>query len=530
MIRLAQQQTIPINNSIPIPAVLITALASGSGKTHISMGLIEVLKQLGYSVAPYKIGPDYIDASWLGKIAQSPCYHLDGFAMDNNYLKRIWQIPDKKANLDNNHAENPPVIKIVEGVMGFYDGAKNGKGSSYEMAKLLQIPILLVVRTNFAAKDSVDAMAEQQKTIKQWLQDWQGKVVCLGIIINGDNFTKKAVWQAWYQSLQLEFSKPPLYFLPILTELTLPSRHLGLVQAIEMVQADNQIAIRMAEILKEHLPESFWQVLTKNLTVEEPIRVKAKGPIENWLYPNGVTPLKKTGKVLAVAYDKAFNFFYPHVIAHWLEQGLQVKFFSPLANEILPKNTEWIFLPGGYPEIFLPELAKAEKTKHSIWNFIKTQTAKEKYIYGECGGFMWLGQGIIDKTGKFFPTLALLPQVTSFYQPKLHLGYRHLTMTNVKLAAWLQQLFGVSQKQPMPKKFYHWYGHEFHYSQELSPAELPTELLSKKLPLQKKLYKTIEPLFQVTDSLANPIPNSSGYCQKFNNSNVVLGSYHHIIC
>ncbi len=378
--------------------LMIAAPASGAGKTTVTLGLLRALSRRS-TVRGAKSGPDYIDPKFHEAATGQPCLNLDAWAMrPENILRR--------------GAGDTPLI--VEAAMGLFDGAPpDGKGSAAELAKILGTPVVLVVDCAKAAQ-SVAALV-------QGFAGFDPEVRISGLILNriGSPRHAKMVTNA----LRDAEAPPVLGVIMRQDGLSHPSRHLGLVQAQE--RAD----------LVEWLDHAA-DVITEAVDLDAlPFGPMKDGPASGSMSP----PAQR----IAVAQDAAFAFSYPHMLADWKRAGAEISFFSPLNDEPAP-DADLIFLPGGYPELYAGQLSNAERFSKSI-----RKAAQSTDIYGECGGYMVLGEGLTDADGHRHAMLGLLQLETSFATRKLHLGYRKLS----------------SQTGPFKG---HFRGHEFHYATTLS--------------------------------------------------------------
>lgn len=384
---------------------MIAAPASGSGKTTITLGLLRALKRRGVPLAPAKAGPDYIDPAYHKAASGTECFNLDPWAMR----------PELISALSSRMTEGGKLL-VAEGMMGLFDGAMDGKGSSADLAKMLDLPVVLVVD---CAKQS-HSIAALVSGFSQFRKD----VLVAGVILN-------RVGSVRHETMLREALKPlgitVLGAIPRDEALVLPERHLGLVQAGEHADLERFLD-HAADVLDERIDVAalthIWSAPKRHTAMAN------------------VPRLKPLGSRIAVARDDAFAFAYTHLFEGWRRRGAEILFFSPLADETPDENADAIYLPGGYPELFAGRLASAKNFERGM----KAAATKGVIIYGECGGYMVLGEALEDVNGINHPMLGLLPLETSFAKRKLHLGYRLLTPLSA--APW-----------QMPLK-----GHEFHYA------------------------------------------------------------------
>ncbi len=419
--------------------LLIAAPSSGSGKTVLTLALLRALKDKGMDIASAKAGPDYIDPAFHALASGYSSVNLDPWAMTSSRYSALAQ-RQKGTHL------------LIEGMMGLFDGAADGSGSAAELSKSLGIPIVLIID---AAKQSHSIAA-----LVRGFRDHDEKIKIAGVILNkvGSARHKKMLCDALAQ-----INVDVLGVIPRDDSFLLPERHLGLVQAGETEDIEafiTQAAVTLSKTCDlKKIADCFSSIKER----------KRQGSL--------VAPL---GQEIAIAQDKAFSFIYPHLLEDWRQQGASLTFFSPLSNEAPETGVDAIYLPGGYPELYAAQLAQADDFKFAL----AIARDRETLIYGECGGYMVLGDGIIDADGKMHEMAGLLQLETSFQQRKLHLGYRHLEADGF--------IFGDVLC-----------AHEFHYTTALKEDG--------------------EPLFKARDALGSELGNAG-----LRNRNV-MGSYMHVI-
>ncbi len=389
----------------PAPkGIILAASASNSGKTTLSLGLQRLLRRTGRAVAPAKCGPDYIDPAFHSVASGRASLNLDPWAMS----------PQDIRYRACNHAANNDLL-FVEGVMGLFDGAAGGAGSTANLAKILGLPVLLVL--------DVKGQAQTAAALALGLNQFDPDVNIAGVLLNRvGSIAHESLLRQAFDSIHM----PVVGAIRVSDTLSLPSRHLGLVQAQETSELTAQI-----DAIADHMaPDLDLDTISGLCSVVKPAKNQR---------PNTLAPL---GKHIAIARDAAFSFCYPHILQDWREQGSDVSFFSPLRNEEPDMQADAIYLPGGYPELHLDTLGNATKFRAAM----KGAAKAGKPIFGECGGYMVLGEQIIGKDGKAHTMLGLLPHSTDFSRPKLSLGYRKLSH---------------SSQLPWPENLM---AHEFHYA------------------------------------------------------------------
>jgi cobyrinic acid a,c-diamide synthase len=385
---------------------MISAPNSGSGKTTITLALLRALNRGGYTTQSFKAGPDYIDPKFHQAASHMPCYNLDPWAMGEGLIH----------NLISQSGGRP---FIVEAMMGLFDGAAAGVGSPAQLAKLLNLPVILVLD---CAKTSHSIAA-----VAHGFMSYDKNINIAGLILNRvGSLRHESMQRDALASLEI----PILGAIHRNEALELPDRHLGLVPAGEHPALDGFL-------------DNAADVIGQSLDISA---------IKQMLQPNdshNAHPLKTLpplGQKIAIAQDEAFCFSYPHFMKAWQNAGAEISFFSPLNDEPPDANCDAIYLPGGYPELHCETLSNAENFKSAM----RQHGSAGVLIYGECGGYMTLGKSIIDAKGMSHEMLNLLPLITSFESRKLHLGYRKLEIMGDN--SWISQL---------PRKLM---AHEFHYA------------------------------------------------------------------
>lgn len=367
--------------------LVLTAPGSGAGKTTLTLGLLRALARAGADVRAAKSGPDYIDPAFHRAASGAASVNLDAWAMSPGEL-RARALSGQQARNGGDDA-----LLIVEGAMGVLDGARDGTGSAADLAQALGVPVVLVLDIARQAQSAALAAAG--------LSALRPALPLAGVILN------RAGSQAHADMARAALEDAGLAVFGALRRdpaLALPERHLGLVQASET---------EGLETFLDHAADA----------VEAGIDIQRLGASASSIGPAGaVHPLPPPGQRIAVAKDTAFAFAYPHLLGDWHAAGAEVTTFSPLDDTAPDPDADAVFLPGGYPELHAGRLAQARKFRHGM----ERAAARGATIYGECGGFMMLGEALTDAEGVTHPMLGLLPLETSFAHRRLHLGYRRL--------------------------------------------------------------------------------------------------------
>jgi cobyrinic acid a,c-diamide synthase len=420
--------------------LVIAAPSSGSGKTVVTLGLLAALRRRGIAIAGAKAGPDYLDPRFHERATGKTCLNLDPWAMRQALVSRL-------------AARRDADLVLVEGVMGLFDGPIAGGGSTADLAARLRLPVVLVVDAGRQGQ-SVAALVEG-------FANHRGDITVGGVIVNrlASDRHRTLVTSALRRS-----GIPLLGAVMNDAHLVLPSRHLGLVQADELAGIDAMV---------EHAATAMTEQVDLDalLALGRPIAVTAE-----------VDALPPLGQHIAVASDVAFGFTYRHLLDGWSRRGASLVPFSPLNDEAPALDADAVFLPGGYPELHAARIAGNSGFMHGLARAAR----RGALIYGECGGYMVLGNALTDKDGNRHRMAGLLPHETSFAAPRLHLGYRRL-----------------AHDSPLP-----WpgmlRGHEFHYARLSTEHDGP-------------------PLFMAADSEGRELPPMG------TRSGRVMGSFAHIV-
>jgi cobyrinic acid a,c-diamide synthase len=415
---------------IPPPGFIVAGSASHSGKTTVTLGLIAAFSARGLKIAAAKCGPDYIDPRFLEAASGRPAINLDPWAMP----------PEALAARLARQGEGADLV-VVEGVMGLYDGGPEGIGSTASLARITGLPVVLVVGAQGIAQ-SAAAVADGFALMADGFR-------VVGAIVN-------QVASDRHEALVREgFSRVSVPLLGVVRRnptVSLPSRHLGLVQAEEHADLARKIA-RAGELVSDgcdldQIPEAA-RFSSSPPPCGEGDGCRPPSPLPGFPPQGGRGRLAPLGARIAVARDVAFAFAYPHMLDDWREQGAEISFFSPLRDEPPADDADAVFLPGGYPELHAERIAAADAFRAGM----HAAAERGALIYGECGGYMVLGERLIDAKGASHPMLGLLPLVTSFERPKLHLGYRRLT-----------PVAGLPWRAPLA-------AHEFHFASIVSEGK-----------------------------------------------------------
>ncbi|MBV9862425.1 MAG: cobyrinate a,c-diamide synthase [Alphaproteobacteria bacterium] len=397
--------------------LIIAAPASGSGKTLVALGLLRHLRRRGIAVAAAKAGPDYVDPTFLAAASGRPCVNLDPWAMRPATLAGM--VGDLEASAE---------LVLCEGVMGLFDGAgaSGEDGSTAELARITGWPVILVVD---ARGQGASAAA-----LLRGFREHDRDVAIAGVVFNRVAGPRHRALLEEAVARHLP-QVACLGALPRAEALDLAERHLGLVPAGETCSLEPRIERASALVAAAVDTESLIATAQASIVART-----ASG--------RGLPPL---GQRIAVARDDAFLFLYEATVAGWRECGCETSFFSPLADEPPDADADAVYLPGGYPELHAGRLSQTRR----FIDGLRQAAARGKTIYGECGGFMVLGDLLIAADGRAYPMAGLLGLRTSFADRRRHLGYREAML----LAATPLGAAGVRFR-----------GHEFHYATTVSEA------------------------------------------------------------
>jgi cobyrinic acid a,c-diamide synthase len=431
--------------------LIFAAPASGSGKTLVTAGMARELRRRGMRVVAAKAGPDFIDATYHAAATGQPCPNLDVWGMRPATLAGL--VAELEAAAD---------IVLCEGVMGLFDGTgRDGEaGSTAELARLTGWPVMLIVDAH--------GQGASAAALLRGFAGHQPAVPLAAVIFNRVSSARHRALLEGAVARHLPLL-PCIGALPADPTLMLPARHLGLVPAGEIQAIDAVIDHCAAQI---------------GLAVEVD-RVLALARSSVFAGAAQAAAIPPLGQRTAVARDQAFCFAYPSLLEGWRRQAVELAFFSPLADEPPDPAADSVYLPGGYPELWGDRLASAEPFMAGL----RRAAAAGKPVYGECGGYMVLGESLVDGEGRGKEMAGLLPLVTSFAERRLHLGYRRATLL---------------ERAPLGTTNARFRGHEFHYAAIVhqGPAH---------------------PLFAVTDAAGTALDAAGLRCGS------VFGSFIHLI-
>lgn len=398
--------------------IVIAAPRSGSGKTTITLGIMAALTRRGLKVAPFKVGPDFIDPGYHGLVTGTPSVNLDGWMCEAGFVRSTF----------GHHAADAD-IAVIEGVMGLFDGIDgvSEAGSSAQVAKLLGAPVVLVADARSQARSAA--------ALVHGFASFDPALRLGGVIFN--NVASENHRRLLGEAMAAHLPELPLLgCIPKDPALAIPSRHLGLTTVDDNPLSEEFVG-RLVEVTERHLDLDALAGLEPVAAVV-PDPAPARAPVADRVR-------------VAVARDQAFCFVYPDNLRLLEESGAELCYFSPLEDSALPDGVCGIYLPGGYPELFAGRLAANGGMKREIRGAVEAGMP----VYAECGGFIYLTRGVAADAATA-PFVGVFPVTTTMLPRRKALGYREVEL----LADGI-----IGRKGSLAR------GHEFHYSEmEEMPA------------------------------------------------------------
>ncbi len=400
--------------------LVVAGVASGVGKTTIACALLAALRRRGRRVQPFKAGPDYIDPSYHALAAGVASRNLDGYLLEPATLRALFARAAARAD-----------FALVEGVMGLYDGrdGTSEAGSTAEVAKLLEAPVLVVI--------DAQAIARTAGAIALGCLRFDPGLSIAGFLLNRVGSATHARWAT--ESIEEATGLPVVGAFPRDEALALPERHLGLVPTSETAPSAAFFE-RLADLAERHV------ALDRILAIARGARPLEAERIE--LFPPEPLPARAR---IAVARDEAFSFYYEDALELLTAWGAALVPFSPLRDATLPDNVQGIYLGGGFPELYARALAGNVPMRESI----RAAASGGAVVYGECGGLMYLARTLTDLEGRTHAMVGLVPLDSVMARTRLTLGYRTLTALH---------------PSPLLDEGERVRGHEFHWSELRSPV------------------------------------------------------------
>jgi cobyrinic acid a,c-diamide synthase len=419
--------------------LVVGGARSGVGKTSVTLALVAALRRQGVAIQTFKVGPDFLDPTYLGRAAGRPCYNLDGWMMGSAAVRSSFASHAPSADLS-----------VVEGAMGLFDGADphNGEGSTAEIAMLLRAPVLLVV--------DAQGMSRSIAALVKGYTNFDPGVRIVGVILNRVGSARHAAWLE--ESLRAHSLPPVVGAIPTGALPSLPHRHLGLTTADDSTLPQAVLA-QLAEAAKAHLKIDVILSLAEQAGATE-------------VADSGVPEPGLARPRVGVARDRAFHFYYQDNLDALAARAELIE-FSPLADEGLPDRLDLLYLGGGYPELHATELA-ANKPMHAA---VRCYAEQGRAIYAECGGLLYLAQSLQCLDGSSHEMAGLIPARARMQSRRAALGYVEASL----IAPALLGPAGAAIR-----------GHEFHYSTlDCEPEVLPSTW-SRAYRLQRRRTAAVE--------------------------------------
>lgn len=427
--------------------MMIAAVKSGSGKTTITCALLKQLQKRGKNLLSFKCGPDFIDPMFHEQILQIPSRNLDSYFSSEEQVRALFL-------LDQSGSQ----ISVVEGVMGLYDGLGGirEEGSTYHLAGILQIPIVLVVDAHGMGRSVIALLAG-------FLQ-YDRRHLIHGVILNR---TSKMFCASIAPEIERELGIKVYGCVPGQKELNLKSRHLGLVMPEEIETVENTLA-RAGMLMEENVDIDGILALAESAEEME----MSESQINKSLYgePCGDQNLEcETKKIrIAIARDEAFCFYYRDNLKILEHFGAELVPFSPLHDRKLPEHIRGLILGGGYPELYGEELSENKEMREAVAAAIRGGLPS----FAECGGFMYLHENLTDEHAQTYPMVGVIPADVSYVGRLVRFGYMELAE---KIPMFLPEHTGIR-------------GHEFHYYDSTANG---TDCLAKK-PVTGRAWECVQ--------------------------------------
>ncbi len=419
------------NTKTGCPGFFVSALRGGSGKTILTIGLTAALKSLGKKTAPFKKGPDYIDAGWLSLAAGRPCYNLDTFLIEEELVLQSYLQKSVFSGAD---------IAVVEGNRGLYDGSDlEGKTSTAETAKLLGLPVLLCLDCTKSTRTMAAAVLG--------CLHFDPELIIGGVVLNrvaGPRHRKNLI-----KNIEYHTGIPVLGSIPKLREHDFPERHMGLVPTFEHEWAID--SIRSAERIARNNLDIDAII---DMAVDKTTTVVCSEESSSIVSHKTVGTVSAEKPVIGVIRDSAFQFYYPENLEALHDEGAKLIFISPLEGKALP-DVDGLYIGGGFPETHAHALSENSEYRYGI----KRLADAGLPVYAECGGLMYMGKELIID-GASYPMTGVFP--LSFTVSAKPQGHGYVVATVMKENPY----FSVGEEIR---------GHEFRYSKIIEWDESQNE-------------------------------------------------------
>ena len=366
------------------PAIVVAGTQSGSGKTTVTLGLLAALRERGYTVQPFKCGPDFIDPTLHHMVTGRFSRNLDPWMCGEEFVRGTFARHSQEAD-----------ISLIEGVMGMFDG---GVSSSASLAKVLGAPIILVLDVRAAAESAAAVL----KGFELLDPERAPRAVILNRVASDRHYA--LVSAAIKEHCRTEM----IGFLPCDTDFTVASRHLGLQMGDEQPLSEEKIA-------------ELSGIVTGHVNLDRLIAIA--GECRNVKQVSS-SASQISGARIGVARDRAFCFYYEDNLDLSRQAGAELEFFSPLEDRVLPEGITGLYFGGGYPELYAGKLAE----NRGMLDGIRRWAEKGFPVYAECGGFMYLTRGIDDGDGRLRDMVGIFPVTSRMIKKRVRLGYREVCL------------------------------------------------------------------------------------------------------
>jgi cobyrinic acid a,c-diamide synthase len=367
-------------------AFLIAGTASGVGKTTTALVLMAALRTRGFAIQPFKCGPDFLDTGHHTSISGRASRNLDTWMLDKDINRTIFENACVGAD-----------VAIVEGMMGLFDGVAGGteEGSSAQIAKLLDLPVLLVLDASKSSR-SIAAVVKGFET-------FDPEVRLAGIVLNG--VAGENHFRILERSICSTSNVPILGWLPREPAITIQERHLGLHTSVERTDVEERL-------------KTLAAFAEANLKLDLLLQLEHSWKLGH--LPRSKTSVMRSAQIrLGVARDRAFSFYYEDNFDLLRECGADIVEFSPLSDEHLPAELDGLYIGGGYPELYAKQLSENRQVLAEVRAFAEAG----KPIYAECGGMMYLAESLTTLDGDIFPMARILPLSIEMTKKLVHFGY-----------------------------------------------------------------------------------------------------------
>jgi cobyrinic acid a,c-diamide synthase len=397
-----------------IPRIMITAPSSNSGKTTVTVALLKAFLTYEKKITAYKAGPDYIDPMFHKEVIKVPSRNLDQFMLGDDVCKYL--LCKNSQGMD---------ISILEGVMGYYDGIGTGTaGSSYELARLLNCPVVMVVNCN--------GMSLSICAIIEGFKNFRINSNIKGVILNK---VTKHMYKYYKKIIETNTDVKVYGYMPHLNECKLDSRHLGLITPQETADLEN-ITEKLGSTAKETIDIKGLYELSQDCDFVEYSEVKT---------------VKRKNVKIAIARDKAFCFYYEDSLNLLRELGAELIEFSPLNDKKLPDGVKGLYIGGGYPELYMEKLSENISMIDSLRNKINMGLP----TIAECGGYMYLLKSFMDDKNREYQLAGIEEGQSCMTSSLRNFGYIKLTALKDNMLCKKGETINA---------------HEFHYSKSTNPG------------------------------------------------------------